>query len=383
MSETPDPAAAVSPGADPLDAWAHALLERDATPLATGAGSASWTGRAGNASANGSAAGGADGTPICLVVEFGSDSDPLPARRALDYATRTGTPLITVLVDGGASANGADLRAAHLLSGVVPHLAIESGIRTASGSIRAAAADFAAAVSVEPEGASPHFSSESAAAAWALSLVSRLPANRTIPAPVSEATRPTAPCAPGMDPLAVVEAISDSTPITVGPVSASLRCGFSTLSGHTVGFACSTTFAGDGAVSDVDLRAAARILQFCDAFHLPMVMVLDTPGLAHGSGAAALNPLIRALAEAATPLAILVTDRAGAPLGGLVTDPALAPEVLAWPAAAAATASPAAGARFDRIIEPRHTAAALHASLARWGAVDAPLPTRRTAVAPR
>lgn len=359
----------------PLDFWPAALLSDSFTVLSSGHQSASWSGTIA-------------GNQVCVLVEDGSTASPVPGLRALDFATRTGTPLISIFVDGGSTERTAEwLRATHLLSGVVPSLAIEQGQRTPNGELRAAAADFATAVTLDPERRTPHFSEAEDAAVWAKSLIVRLPANRTANAPVGtdalHLTARTNQAGSGIqagDPAALITALSEGAPSVLTAAVAGLQTGFLTLRGHTVGFVASTVFGGDGELSADDAFDAARLLQFCDAFHLPAIIVCDSPGLRAGVPVAALNPLVRALAELATPLLTLVTGRTDGPYGSLITDPALVPEVLAWPRALPASEALPACAR---AIHPADTADELFATLSRWGGVDAPLPKRRGPVLPR
>ncbi|WP_053387886.1 carboxyl transferase domain-containing protein [Leucobacter japonicus] len=364
MHESADTSA--GPGAidAPLENWAAALLGTDAIPLAANALSAAWTGNVAD-------------TPVVLVVERGTDADPLSAHRAVDFATRTGTPLVTVLIDGGALPVSGQLASVHLLSGVVPHLAIETGRRTTNGRLRAAAADFSTAVTVEREVDAPHFSQDHDAVEWVASILRRLPANRTLPAPIgaTPATRVSDRSLAGTeDPVTVIDRVVDDAATVITAASAALQCGFASLDGHTIGTISSTTFAGDGAVSAGDLRATARFLSFCDAFRLPVIAVLDVPGLDPETGGSAVNPLARALAEAAIPIAALITRRLGAPLRDLLGDPELVPELLAWPDTVIKEA---------RTIDATRTADELLAALVRWSGIDAPVPARRNAVAAR
>lgn len=361
-----DPKPASDDDPDPrLQWWADAVLGSAAHPLLTEPASGCWTGSVAE-------------TRVCVLIETSSPDGRRVTDRAVDFAARTGCALVTILIDGGSrigDALGSHLRAVHRLSGTVPHIAVETGTRTALGRLRAASADIAAAVSFAVEQENPHFGDEQSAINWIRDVLPLLPANHTLPAPVHPPS-PGSPI-PRADPLAVITAAVDDAPVPLGPVSAGIHTGLARLGGHTIGFAASTVFTGDGETSARDIIATARLVDLCDAYHLPLVIALDTPGLEHAAEPQMLNPLIRSLAESSTPTAVLVTRRAAGLVGTILTDRALiAGEILAWPEAVAPCDA-------DRIIDPARTAEELLTTISRWASVDDPLPERRRAVLAR
>ncbi len=357
------------------DGWANTLFGAGAQLLLERDNAVCWTGQI-------------EGTAACLLIEIGQGAEFEVTERAFSFAARTGHAMVSVLINGGAETQGqlgAQLRAAHRLSGVLPHLAIESGTRSRSGRMRSAAADWSVAVSVEPELTTPHFSSEVQAASWARRLLSLIPANHTVAAPTSIAIEraPSQSTLETGDPLALIAELSSIDPVAVGSAAAGLQTGFACLGGHTVGYSASTVFIGDGEVTEADISSTARLIEFCDAYHIPFVALLDTPGLA-GTDDAAANPLARTLAETATPTTVVITSRAGGIVGDLFTDRNLiSGEILAWPGAYRAGSENSASLTVDRVIEPTLTADEIITTLSRWATVDEPLPERRRSVRAR
>lgn len=361
---------------DRVQYWVSEIITEAPVPLSEAENASCWTGTVGE-------------TPVCLLVESGpqrtSFVEMRVTARAVDFANRTGSVLICVLIDGGIDPGpelGSHLRRTHRLSGSIPHITIEVGRRTTLSRLRAAASDFSTAVTDEAESDIPHFSGDADAAEWTRRLVSLLPANSSQPAPTHTTAPEVAVPDEQPDPVDIVQHISDVLPANIGPVTAGLQTGFTSIHGYTVGFFSSTIFTDSGEISARDLTSSSRVLDFCDAFHLPFVAIIDSAGCAEDVTPAVLGRFIRSLAESSTPMVVLLTGRRGGIVGDLLTDRGLMPgEVIAWDSIH--TGSSGLPPVFDRSIDPRTTSAELLASLMRWSTVDEPLPVRRRAVSPR
>lgn len=92
--------------------------------------------------------------------------------------------------------------------------------------------------------------------------------------------------------------------------------GFGRMEGHTVGFVANQPMEMAGCL-DIDAsRKAARFVRFCDAFHIPLVSLVDVPGFLPGTSQEH-NGIIRhgakllyAYAEATVPKITVITRKA-------------------------------------------------------------------------
>lgn len=344
-----------------------------------------------------------DSTRVCVHVEMSllsaNTADAAAfALRALEIARLTGCLLITVLVDGGTHFAEPDLgrwlRDAHRLSGIVPHLALTIGATTPQAILRRASADLCLHVDDSAEA-----SSADEAIARMRALAALLPENNATPAPMGSRYEPETvslelPPATAQD---IVDAVADA------PVLVLRGGGLITSIGRIDGQTLVTVATSADAAPDADdIAAAARVLAFCDAFHVPVLFVVDSAGAPEDPTAAL--PLVRALADSATPVITVVTGRAVGPLSILANTQLGVREVIAWPhaqigehgihrlvdaqrpttdaeraAALAASyrhsATRVAGA--DRVIAPTDTLLDIHAALERWALIDEPTLARR------
>jgi acetyl-CoA carboxylase carboxyltransferase component len=140
-----------------------------------------------------------------------------------------------------------------------------------------------------------------------------------------------------------------------------LLTGFGRLRGHTVGVVANQPAVGDGAIDGPGAARAARFIRFCDAFGVPLLTIVDTPGpVSPGRDHAR---LLSAYAEATVPKLAVVAGRAVA--GGylLMAPRQLGTDLsLAWPTAAVGSGDPYAAAErgyVDDVVEPRDTRRAL------------------------
>jgi acetyl-CoA carboxylase carboxyltransferase component len=113
------------------------------------------------------------------------------------------------------------------------------------------------------------------------------------------------------------------------------------IEGRPIGIIANNTFAMAGAVTAAASDKAARFLQLCDAFELPIVSLVDTPGYMVGPNAEAeglvrhASRLLVAGAALRVPLVAVILRRgyglgAQAMVGGSLHEPLL---TVAWPSA--------------------------------------------------
>jgi propionyl-CoA carboxylase beta chain len=140
-----------------------------------------------------------------------------------------------------------------------------------------------------------------------------------------------------------------------------LMTGLGRLAGHTVGVVANRPDVERGAIDGAGAARAARFVRFCDAFDVPLISVVDTPGLvAPGRDHAR---LVYAYGEATVPKLSVVAGRAFA--GGylLMSPRQLGADLcLAWPTAEVGAGDPYAAAErgyVDDVVEPRETRRAL------------------------
>ena len=142
----------------------------------------------------------------------------------------------------------------------------------------------------------------------------------------------------------------------------SMVTGFGRLGGHVVGVVANQPAAGGGSIDGDGAARAARLVRFCDAFAVPLVSVVDTPG--SGAGPARDHArLLSAYGEASVPRLVVIAGRASGD-GYLLMSPRQmgADLTLAWPEAEIAGGDPYAAAErgyVDGVIEPRETRRAL------------------------
>lgn len=141
----------------------------------------------------------------------------------------------------------------------------------------------------------------------------------------------------------VITTICDTGTVTVlrEQFAPELVTAFGRIEGRPVGFLANQTLRMAGALTADASDKAARFLQLCDAFGIPVVSLVDTPGIMGGPDAertAVLRHSARVLAAAArlqVPLIGVVLRRgyglgAQAMLGGSTQEPLL---TVAWPSA--------------------------------------------------
>ena len=163
-----------------------------------------------------------------------------------------------------------------------------------------------------------------------------------------------------------------------------LVVGFGRLGGRAVGFVANQAVHLDGKLDGQAALKGARFVRFCDAFNIPLVTLVDTPGLAEEKGEAGdllrgAAKLMYAYCEATVPKVTVILRRAyGEAYEVMCSKHVRADFNLAWPSAQIAvrpaggpldrreSASPYEAARrgyLDDVIEPAETRWRINAAL--------------------
>ena len=139
-------------------------------------------------------------------------------------------------------------------------------------------------------------STEAEAICWIRELLSFLPSNNLVPAPIVSCSDPidrqaislldSVPCNPAKayDVMAVVkEIVDDGRFFEIHESWAkNIIVGFARLEGQTVGIVANQPKALAGVLDINASRKAARFVRFCDAFNIPIVTLVDVPGFLCG-----------------------------------------------------------------------------------------------------
>jgi acetyl-CoA carboxylase carboxyltransferase component len=225
-------------------------------------------------------------------------------------------------------------------------------------------------------------------------LLSYLPQNNLEDAPLSEGSDPVDRMDPGLDSHTagdptqdvrdvVVRVLDQDSFLELQPLwGKSLVVGLARLGGRSVGVVGNQATEHDGRL-DVDSAAkGARFVRFCDAFNLPVVTLVDTPGFvsgeeqAYGKMLREAAKLMYAYAEATVPKLTVVVGRAlGEGFEVMCSKHLRADFCFAWPSATVAPSEEAVGddpdllygaaaaGHLDDIIEPGATRPRLVAAL--------------------
>ena len=262
--------------------------------------------------------------------------------KLFDLAAKTGTPVVGIydscgadLQDGFAamSAYGELLMWSSNLSGVVPVIAVVTGVCSGASAMLAVSADFTiltkdAELYVAPnsgiknsaENAAKNGTAalvcddDKAAVEAAKALLMRLPANNLSPVPMFEFDAPDA--AAGKDAESAAKAVFDAGSVTelyAGCGKASYTA-LASLNGSAVGVVA-TNKTSDKLTAD-DASKLARFVRTCDAFAVPVITFVDTEGFAADSDTEAagavksMAKLAHAYAEATTVKLAVITGKA-------------------------------------------------------------------------
>ena len=388
--------------------WVEELLDPGSF-VATAAG-----GRAGH--------GLVDGRPVCVSAGLGR-----PAADALELALKVGCPVVGgVAGDDGAAPEagyGALLSAAALASGVIPQLSLVLGACQGGPALAPALADFTVMVEgegrllvgqpgaietvtgelVDPEElagtrahaartGTAHFRAADRAEAVELAraVLAYLPGNNLEEPPALEpAGDPSAVTArdleldgllPGSPELPfdmrrlLERVVDDGELLEVQALFAgNLICALGRVDGRPVGVVASQPLVLAGALDGAAADKAARFVRTCDAFNLPVVTVVDSPGVV-ADGDQERQGLVRraaklayAYAEATVPKVTVVARRAAGPAAELLGGRRLRADlVLAWPGAEVAGRAAdeaVAGGWLHGVVRPAETRPRVTAAL--------------------
>ena len=260
-------------------------------------------------------------------------------------------------------------------SGLVPQLTVAAGGRHRAGPGAAgppgvglaALGDFLFVVAGAADDRAADFPAAGEEACWTAvrDLLAHLPSSGDERPPARLAVEEPDPLdlvpRPGADMRAVAAGLLDGGRLLEARpgLAPNLLTGFGRLGGCPVGVVANQPAALDGAL-DADAAAkAARFVRCCDAFNVPVVSLVDTPGLAPGAAEDAAAGLVAAYARARVPKLAVVVGRASGSDYWLMSPHELGGDLcLAWPSARIGVAEPYAAAErgaVDRVVEPRET----------------------------
>ncbi len=325
-----------------------------------------------------------EGQPVCAFAQAPEISSGVMGnaaagkiKRLLGLASKTGTPVVGiydsngVYVDGTAdslSAYGKLIAASAKLSGLVPQISVIAGVCAGSAALLAQQADFVVMTEkaelyltppFDTDAAKPETAAKAGLAAAVLpddetamlktkAILRLLPANNLAGAPVSEFDVPEK----AVTKEAPAEGIADTGSLLplYEAFGTAAKTYLATVRGQSVGLL--TTDGGTPLTAD-DAAKLARFVRTCDAFSVPVVTVLDTPGFAADNDAAvrgslrAMTSLCGAYAEATTVKIALITGEAcGAAFSAIAGRGAGSDLVLCWEDAAIAPLRPEAAVEF-------------------------------------
>ena len=278
--------------------------------------------------------------------------------RVMDQAAKVGAPVVALLDSAGArlqegfaalAGYGEIYRRAARIRGAVPQIGVVCGPCIGAAAYGAALMDFVflagKAAQMQTWGpqvaeasmgkiasavaaGSAQFACETEEEAFAQvkALLALLPANSAEDAPASqwipdlnrEATALDG-YAPGTyDMKTVVGAIADEGSFfaTSDAFAPTMLTGFVRIGGRTVGVVASNPSVDEGKLTGDACAKAARHIDFCDGFHIPVLTLVDTAGLPacaneeNGGLISAGSDLIAAYAQATTPKITVFTGRA-------------------------------------------------------------------------
>ncbi|MEV7135585.1 carboxyl transferase domain-containing protein [Arthrobacter sp. NPDC093128] len=306
-----------------------------------------------------------DGRYVTLIAEparptgMGGPGDAA-ADNAIGHAMETGCPLLFLTV-GGPSSDTSLIRAPRYrtkrlvhLSGVVPLINIEIGMIQPAGSFLDALSDFTVIVGTASERESAYAAPTlDDACTWVKDLLEYLPQNNCEFVAVHDLDEPgPAPalgthvpdlCSEPYDLEPVLDALCEGAEtVHIGRGRAdALTTAFARIGGRSVGVLANQTAHAGGLVGPPEAKKAARFVQFCDAFNLPLLFLVDTAGPAADSSPAdpSYAQLAYATAAATVPSITVILRRALGFAGEVFGSKHLGIDaVLAWPSASVAPA---------------------------------------------
>ena len=257
-------------------------------------------------------------------------------------AAKVGAPVVGIYDSNGAFVDGTAvslnayssmLSAAASVSGVVPQIALVAGVCSGSAAVMACTADLvimtedaelyltpgaeknagSAEVCAANGTAALTVSDTDAALAQVRALINLLPVNNLAGVPCMEYAPPEAG---GSGLTACVQRIADGGSVTAlyAAYADAAYTALATVNGATVGIAA--TNKTDAGLTAADCEKLARFVRLCDAFSIPVITLVDTPGFA-GNTETELAGAVRAMtrlagsyAEATTAKISVVTGTA-------------------------------------------------------------------------
>ncbi len=309
-----------------------------------------------------------DGLPVCAFAQAPDVNNGAlgknaagKIKRLYNLAAKTGTPVVGiydsngVYIDGTADAltvYGKLIASAARLSGVVTQISVIAGVCAGSAALMATAADFVICTEKSELYLTPPFGTDAATAQTAAAngiaaavcaddaaamekvkaILTLMPANNLAGAPVCEYTAPAAACS--KDTLLEGIADADSLLPLYEAYGDTVKVALATLRGTAIGLVAAC---GKDALTADDSAKIARFVRTCDAFSIPVITVMDTPGFACDTDAArngslrAMTQLCGAYAEATSvKLALIAGEATGAAFSAMAGRGAGSDLVLAW-----------------------------------------------------
>lgn len=292
-------------------------------------------------------------------AETGGPGDTA-ADRVIDHAIDTGCPLLFLTVGNPASDTSPCREPRHRarrlveLSGVVPLINVEIGVIQPAEGVLDALCDFTVSVGKagqrESAFAAPKLDD---LCAWVKDLLEYLPQNNCEFVAVHDLDEPGPTPALGahvpdlsnepydLEPLldALCEG-AETLHIGRGQADA-LATAFARIGGRSVGVLANQTAETGGLVGPPEAKKAARFIQFCDAFNLPLLFLVDTAGIPSDSSQSdqSYAQLAYATAAATVPSITVILRKAHGVAGDVFGSKHLGVDaVLAWPSATVASA---------------------------------------------
>lgn len=266
--------------------------------------------------------GSANGQPVYAVCQTGAAvaaKDVQKAVKVLDMAAKTGNPVVTFYNSNGAllteglaalTASASLSAAVARLSGVVPQIAVVTGVCGAGSALAAAAADicimskegelfltspFTSAANGDKlaNAGSAEFAAKAgvasivvedaqAAAAKAAEIIGVLPANNLTGPAVFEATAPKGSYTLSKyDAKAAADTVidADSNIELYEGTGKNIYTALATVAGSVVGVVATS----DEGICHTCASKAARFVRLCDAFGIPVITIINTDGFAKSS----------------------------------------------------------------------------------------------------
>ncbi len=282
--------------------------------------------------------------------------------KVYELATKTGVPLIGIYDSTGprwkegivtAHVQAQILRAATRASGLIPQIAVVAGDAAALAAATVPLAD----ITIVAEGASLSSAdsaqlsagTDSEAVDLARKVLSYLPLNNKAASPLggepADSQTDLDTIIPdeddqAYDVLEVINAVTDGDFLEFAEGFAdNVVTGVAHVSGRAIGVVATQPRERDGRLSRDAARKAARFIRTCDAFNLPIVQFVDSPGFDSSEDEAGAAALAYAFAEAQVGTITVVTRKALGSAYALLGSKGLGADlVFAWPTAQIALA---------------------------------------------